>query len=134
MECCFLALVLNMEDREGSRIVMAAGVGGHYMSPSIQRIIRIIRRIVKNISYIPYAHFISLVASCVGLREEEPQTAHPMSFTTASHIAANVLMGHYTLPNQSHWCFIFPDTSPLVIVSKFHIMVENDTITPLPLN
>ncbi len=28
-----------------------------------------------------------------GLREEEPQTAHPMSFTWASYIAASVLTG-----------------------------------------
>ncbi len=38
-------------------------------------------------------NFISLVTSCVGLQEEEPQTAHPMSFTWASHIAASMLMG-----------------------------------------
>ena len=41
--------------------------------------------------------FISLVASCFGLWEEERQTAHPMSFTWVSHIAVSVLMG----PNQS---------------------------------
>ena len=35
---------------------------------------------------------ISLVTFCVGLREE-PQTAHPMSFTWAFHIATSVLMG-----------------------------------------
>ena len=39
-------------------------------------------------------NFISLVTSYVKLREEEPQTAFPMSITWASHIAANVLTGH----------------------------------------
>ncbi len=39
-------------------------------------------------------NFISLVTSRVGLREEEPQKAHPMSFTWASLIAASVLTGH----------------------------------------
>ena len=34
------------------------------------------------------------VTSCVGLLEEEPQKAHPMSFTWASLIAASVLTGH----------------------------------------
>ncbi len=38
-------------------------------------------------------NFISLVTSCVGLREEEPLTAHPMSFTWASHIATSMLTG-----------------------------------------
>ena len=28
-------------------------------------------------------NLVSLITSCVGLREEEPQTAHPMSFTWA---------------------------------------------------
>ena len=37
--------------------------------------------------------FISLVTSCAGLQQEEPQTAHLMSFTWASHIAASVLTG-----------------------------------------
>ena len=37
--------------------------------------------------------FISIVTSDVGLQEEEPQTAHPMSFTWASHIAASVHYG-----------------------------------------
>ncbi len=38
-------------------------------------------------------NFISLVTSSVGLRQEEPQTAFPMSTTWASHIGASVLMG-----------------------------------------
>ena len=38
-------------------------------------------------------NLISLVTSCAGPREEEPQTAHPMSFTWASHIAATVPYG-----------------------------------------
>ena len=38
-------------------------------------------------------NIISLVTSCGGLRKEEPQTAHPMSFTWSSHIAARVLTG-----------------------------------------
>ena len=46
----------------------------------------------------PYAWTImgqlSLVTSCAGLQEEEPQTAHLMSVTWASHIAASVLTGH----------------------------------------
>ncbi len=46
-------------------------------------------------------NFISLVTSCVRVREEEPQTAFPVSFTWASHIGAIVLMGSWTLPNQS---------------------------------
>ena len=37
------------------------------------------------------------VTFCFGLQEDEPQTAHLMSLTWASHIAASVL----TLPNQS---------------------------------
>ena len=37
-------------------------------------------------------HFISLV-TCAGLREE-PQTAFPMSFTCAHHIATSMLIGH----------------------------------------
>ena len=44
------------------------------------------------------ASFISLT-SCVGL--QEPETAHSLSFAWASHIAASVLTGGYTLPNQS---------------------------------
>ncbi len=44
----------------------------------------------------------SLVTSCAGLRELEPQTAYPMSFTWASHIAASALTGCSTLPNQSN--------------------------------
>ncbi len=36
-----------------------------------------------------------------GLREEEPQTAHLMSITWASHIAASVLTDVKLLPNQS---------------------------------
>ena len=39
-------------------------------------------------------NFISLVTSYVRLREEEPQTAFPTSFTWTSHIAASVFMGH----------------------------------------
>ena len=41
------------------------------------------------------------ITSCVGLWEEGPHTAPPMSFTWASHMAASVLTGQYTLPNQS---------------------------------
>ena len=37
--------------------------------------------------------FISFVTSCLGPQEEEPQTAHPMSFTWASHIAASMYYG-----------------------------------------
>ena len=47
-------------------------------------------------------NFISLVTSCVRLLEEEPQTAHLMSITWVSHIAANMLMGHYTLTQSIH--------------------------------
>ena len=36
-------------------------------------------------------NFISLVTSCVELREEEPHAAHPLSFTWASHIAASMV-------------------------------------------
>ena len=36
-------------------------------------------------------NFISLVSSCVGLREEEPETAHAMSFTQSSLIAVSKL-------------------------------------------
>ncbi len=39
-------------------------------------------------------NFILLVTWCVGFREEKPQTAPPMSFTWASHIAASMLPGH----------------------------------------
>ena len=49
-------------------------------------------------------NFISLVTSRDVLREEEPQTAHPMSFTWVSHIVASVLTGHQTLPKQSFNC------------------------------
>ncbi len=38
-------------------------------------------------------NFISLITSCVRLQEKEPQTAYPMSFTWACHIAAGVLTG-----------------------------------------
>ena len=38
-------------------------------------------------------NFISQVTSCVRLREEEPQTAFPMSFTQVSHIATSLLTG-----------------------------------------
>ena len=41
-------------------------------------------------------YFVSLFTSCVGLQEEEPQTACPMSFTWASHIAASM---HYGMCN-----------------------------------
>ncbi len=37
--------------------------------------------------------FISFFTFCAGLQEEELQTAHLMSFTWASHIAASVLTG-----------------------------------------
>ena len=49
------------------------------------------------------ANSISLGTSCVGLqeKEEEPHRVHPMSFAWESHIASSMLMGHYTLPNQS---------------------------------
>ncbi len=33
------------------------------------------------------------IITCAGLQEEEPQTAHLMSFTWPSHIAASVLTG-----------------------------------------
>ena len=45
-------------------------------------------------------NFISLVTSCAGLQGEEQQTAHLMS-TWASHIAASMLTGRSTLPDQS---------------------------------
>ena len=38
-------------------------------------------------------NFIPLVISCIGLREEEPQTAYPMPFTWASSIATSMLTG-----------------------------------------
>ncbi len=57
--------------------------GHHEMAPSVS------------------VNFISLVTSCVGLWEEEPQTAHPMPFTWASHIATILLTGRWTLPSQS---------------------------------
>ena len=44
-------------------------------------------------------NFTSLV-TCVRFRMEEPLTAYPMSITWASHIAASVLTGCSTLPNQ----------------------------------
>ena len=40
-----------------------------------------------------YVPGISLVTSRVGLRQKEPQTAHAMSITWASHIAVSVLTG-----------------------------------------
>ena len=48
-----------------------------------------------------FVNFISLVTSCIGLREEKPQTAFSMgmSFTWASHRAASVVKGHQTLSN-----------------------------------
>ena len=51
---------------------------------------------VSKTSMFEMAHgvnFISLVTSCVGLREEESQTAHPMPFAWASHIATSVHYG-----------------------------------------
>ena len=45
---------------------------------------------VPNVS----VNFISLVTSCLGLPGEKPETAHLMSFTWASYIAASVLTGH----------------------------------------
>ncbi len=51
-------------------------------------------------------NFISLVTSCVGLQEEEPQTAPPMSFTWVSHIAASMLTECKTLTQSIcllHW-------------------------------
>ena len=53
--------------------------------------VRVILCILKWPSW--SVNFISLVTSCVGLWKEEPQTAHPMSFTWAYHIAASVLTG-----------------------------------------
>ena len=44
-------------------------------------------------NYSVSVNFISLVTSCVELRDEEPQTANPMHFTRASHIAASALAG-----------------------------------------
>ena len=38
-------------------------------------------------------NFISLVTSCFGHQEVEPQPYHPMAWTWVSHIAASVLMG-----------------------------------------
>ncbi len=46
-------------------------------------------------------HLACLWISCVRLREEDPQTAFPMSCTWTSHIATSVHTGSYTLPNQS---------------------------------
>ena len=46
-------------------------------------------------------NLISLVTSCVGLQEEEPQTPFPMSIIWVFHVAASMLMGLPTLPNQS---------------------------------
>ncbi len=53
--------------------------------------------LLRNILYHYVEHglcftFMSLVTSCVGLREQ-PQTAFPMSFTWASHVAAIMLTG-----------------------------------------
>ena len=41
-----------------------------------------------------FVNFLSLVTTCVGLQEEDPQTTLPMSFTWGLHIAASMLMGH----------------------------------------
>ena len=46
-------------------------------------------------------NFISLATSCVGPREEGPQTAYPMSTIWASHITDTVLVRDRKLPNQS---------------------------------
>ena len=46
-------------------------------------------------------NFISLVTSCVRLREEEPRTAFLVSFTWVSHIATSMLVERQTLPSQS---------------------------------
>ena len=59
----------------GLRIRVALGMNKFKMAPSVS------------------VNFISLVTSCVWLQEEEPQTAHPMSCTWASHIAACMLTG-----------------------------------------
>ena len=53
-------------------------------------------RVVHGVIYVSSlrsVNFISLVTSCIGLEEEGQQTAHLMSFTWASHIAACVLTG-----------------------------------------
>ena len=39
-------------------------------------------------------NFVSIFTSYVTLREQEPQTAFPVSNTWASYIAASVLTGH----------------------------------------
>ena len=59
-------------------------------------------------------NFVSLVISCF-----------PMSFTWASYIAASVLMGHYTLPNQST-C----DSSTSVLLSRSKWYAMDGPITP----
>ena len=38
-------------------------------------------------------NFISLVTSCVALQEEQQETAHLMSISSASYIAVSVLTG-----------------------------------------
>ncbi len=76
---------------------------------------------------------ISLV-TCVGL-QEEPQTAYPMSFTWASHIATSMLTGYSTLHNQSTssvTCLEFQDDAqtpyPLSITWVSHIANTLPTI------
>ena len=56
--------------------------------------------------------YLSLVTSCSALQEEEPQTAHLMSFTRAFHIAANTLTGRY----------------PINQLAKTHGVSEQETI------
>ncbi len=57
----------------------------HTMS-AILATLQPIQSIIYNVS----GNFISLVTSCIRLREEEPQTAFPVSFTWVSHIAATM--------------------------------------------
>ena len=70
--------------------------------------------------------FILFVTSCVGLQGEEPQTAHLMSITWASHIAASVLTGRYTL-TQSINNPITPSIPNWMINQKINQLV-NDSI------
>ena len=49
-------------------------------------------------------NLISLVTFCVGLREEEPQIAHPMSFTWGSLMALKRAHGMLNSTRSITWC------------------------------
>ena len=99
----YTSISLNYKDAKFSRRRIVTGC---CQSPSPHNTVTISHFKLSNTKLIlkwpsQSVNFISVVTSCTGLWEEEPQTAHPTSFTWASHIAASMLMGRTLRSTQS---------------------------------